>query len=333
MTTKTRSTILQTLIFAILGIALIVWRYNAMSESDKDAMFQAFGNVRWVWAIPIFIASFFSHYFRALRWKQLLSPLSIVPKTSNVVYSVLIGYLANVAVPRMGEIAKCTVLAKYEKVPADKLIGTIIAERAFDVVCFGVLLLLTLMAQYPIIAPYAQQVFSYLFKDELGNFLWMRILLLAILGIVGLVGMVVFYKKTKGTKIGQILNGILAGLIAIKNVKNKTAFLLNTILIWGLYTSIAIMVLYAMPETSHLSPLVGLSVITFGSIAMMVPAPGSIAYPVIVAPVLVLYGLSEPIGQAYGWINWAAQNATVISFGIAALILLPLSNRTKNELN
>lgn len=333
MTAKTRSTILQTLVFAILGIALIVWRYNAMSEEDKNAMFRALGNVRWVWIIPIVIASFFSHYFRALRWKQLLSPIDIFPKTSNAIYAVLIGYLANIAVPRMGEIAKCTVLAKYEKVPADKLIGTIIAERAFDVICFGFLLLLTLVLQYPIIAPYAHQVFAYLLKDASGNYLWLRIAMLFVVAFVGILIFIFLYKKTKGTKIGKILNGILAGLTAIKHVKYKTIFFLHTILIWGLYTSIAIMVLYAMPETAHLSSLVGLSIITFGSIAMMVPAPGSIAYPVIVAPVLVLYGLSEPIGQAYGWINWAIQNATIIFFGIIALVLLPLTNKYKDELN
>src|SRR5690606_34827825 len=133
---------------------------------------------------------------RALRWKMILQPIQIYPKTKNVVYAVLIGYIANVIVPRMGEIAKCTVLAKYEKVPADKVIGTIIAERAFDVLCFGILLLLTLAFQFHIIAPYALQILHHLFMDEWGNFLWTRIIILSVLALLAILFLIIFYNKS-----------------------------------------------------------------------------------------------------------------------------------------
>ena len=86
-----------------------------------------------------------------------------------------------------------------------------------------------------------------------------------------------------------------------------------------------------MPSLMHLPLGAGLSIITFGSIAMMVPAPGGIAYPIIVAPVLVLYGVSEGMGQGYGWINWGIQNISIILLGLTAFILLPILNSKKNE--
>jgi len=66
-----------------------------------------------------------------------MEPLGYQPSIGNTFLAVLIGYLANLAIPRLGEVLKCTLLAKYEKVPAEKIVGTIVAERAFDVISLG----------------------------------------------------------------------------------------------------------------------------------------------------------------------------------------------------
>ena len=98
-----------------------------LSEQDKAEMMAAIKGVRLWMMVPIVIVGFLSHWFRALRWKLILEPLDIKPTTINTFFSVMIGYIANLALPRAGEVAKCTVLARYEKVPADKMIGTIVA--------------------------------------------------------------------------------------------------------------------------------------------------------------------------------------------------------------
>lgn len=331
MSKKTLSTILQLIIFLGLGIALIAWRYNAMSDTEKTEMFAAFQHVRWIYGLPIFVIGFLSHFFRALRWKQLLQPLQIYPTTANTTFSVLIGYLANTLVPRLGEVAKCTVLAKYENVPADKLVGTIIAERAFDTVCLLVIVFITLGVQYDIIYPFASELYAKIFTDASGNFIWNRILVALGIILLGIVAFIVLYRKIKNSKVGHIIKGIGEGLKAIGKVKKKGLFLLYTLLIWSGYTGAVIVGFYALPETEHLPVLAGLSVITFGSIGMIATPGGIGAYPVIVAQVLLLYGLSEGIGLAYGWVSWAAQTVIVLILGLAALILLPLYNRNKDE--
>lgn len=330
MTKKNKSTILQLVIFLGLAVALIVWRYNEMTENDRTAMFNAFKHVRWIYLLPIAVISFFSHYFRSLRWKQLLEPLSIFPSTANTVFSVLIGYLVNTLVPRLGEVAKCTVLAKYEDVPADKLVGTIIAERAFDTVCLLVIIFLTLALQYDIIYPVANEIYHKMFFDATGNFIWLRILIAIAVGVIGIVALILLYKKIKDSKIGHIIKGIADGLKAIALVKNKLKFFLNTILIWGCYTTVVIVSFHALPETEHLPVLAGLSIISFGSVGMILTPGGIGAYPIIVAKVLVLYGLAESLGLAYGSVSWAAQTVIVIFLGLIALILLPIYNRTKH---
>ncbi len=330
MTKKTASTILQLIIFLGLGIGLIVWRYNDMNAEEKTEMFAAFRHVRWIYAIPIFIIGFLSHYFRAVRWKLLLRPLNINPSTANVTFSVLIGYLVNTLLPRLGEVAKCTVLAKYEDVPADKLVGTIIAERAFDLVCLVAIAFITLGLQYDVIYPYARNLYYDLFTDASHNFIWARIIILFVVLAGGLLATVLLYRKIKNSKIGHIIKGIGDGLKAIWLIKNKFLFLLYTVLIWGMYTLAVVVGFYALPETELLTPLAGLAVITFGSIGMIATPGGIGVYPEIVAKVLSFYGLLNVYGLAYGWVSWTAQTAIILVLGLASLVLLPLYNRKQN---
>lgn len=302
-----------------------------MEDSDKQAMFQSFKNVRWIWILPVVVISFLSHYFRALRWRLLLQ--SIKPSTNiiNITFAVLVGYLANTLIPRLGEVAKCTILAKYEHVPVDKLVGTVIAERAFDLICFFILIGLTLILQFDIVAPFAHDIYHKMFLDTNGGFLWNRILIFLSMAVLGMVLFILIYKKIKVSKAGKIIQGIIEGLKTIGRLNNKFQFILYTFLIWLMYLLVSIFVFYAIPETAHISPLAGLSVITFGSIAMMLTPGGIGAFPVIIAQVLLLYGISEGVGQAYGWINWALQTIIVIALGLFSLTFIPIYNRNKQH--
>lgn len=329
MTKKAKSTILQLIIFLGLGIGLIIWRFDAMSKAEKLEMFEAFKHVRYIWAFPILIIGFFSHFFRALRWKLLLRPLDIFPKTANVTFAVLIGYLVNTLVPRMGEVAKCTVLAKYEKMPADKMVGTIIAERAFDLVCLILILLTTLFLQYDIISPFANSLYEKLFLDDQGQFIWFRIIIAILIFIAGIAVLIKLTKSKKESKIGKIIGNIIEGLKAIGKMKQKFLFFIYTLLIWGLYTSMVIIGFWAMPELENTPIIASLAVITFGSVGMIATPGGIGAYPVIVAQVLLLYNINVGFGTAYGWVSWAATTAVVLILGIFSLILLPIYNRNK----
>src|SRR5947209_15775044 len=101
--------------------------------------------------IPALILLLIAHYSRALRWKILMEPMGYHPSNFNTFAAVMIGYLVNAGVPRLGEVVKCTLLARYEKVRADRLVGTIVMERAVDVVCLALIFMSTLIFQGRII--------------------------------------------------------------------------------------------------------------------------------------------------------------------------------------
>ena len=73
---------------------------------------------------------------------------TLASSLKNAFACTMVGYLANSAVPRLGEILKCTFLGRYEKIPADKLIGTILVERAFDLFCYAIFIAITVSAPY-----------------------------------------------------------------------------------------------------------------------------------------------------------------------------------------
>lgn len=325
-----KSTVIQVIIFLGIGIGLIFWQYRSMDPDQRDALFAAIQQVRLIYFFPGLLIGFLSHYFRALRWKLIMQPVHIYPTTANSVFAVLIGYLVNALIPRMGEVAKCTVLAKYEKVPLDKLLGTILAERAFDTLCLFCIFVLTLLSQYAIIGPFAREMYRNIFLDAAGNFILMRILLFVLAGVIILALSIFFYRKIKNTKLGKIIARIGDGLRAIIQVRQKVLFLVYTLLIWTMYTFMAILGFYMLPDMDNLTWMAGLSIITFGSVAMIITPGGLGAFPPIVASILLLYGIAHPLGIAYGWVNWSLQTLIVILLGIFSLVFLPLYNRKRH---
>lgn len=319
--------IIQVLIFLSLGIALVVWKYKGLEAAEKAAMYESFKNIRWIWMIPIVIVGFFSHFFRALRWKQLLGTMDMHPSTTNITLSVLIGYLGNTVIPRFGEVAKCTILAKYEKLSVDKLVGSILAERAFDLVCLILIFVITLWSEFHTILPFANDL-----KVKFAGFIAELSLIWSLGSILLIIGFFVFLSKwllprIKNSKIGTFITGIGDGLKSIFHVKSVFLFIVNSLMIWVCYTTMAYIGFLAIPGLEDLSLMAALSVLAFGSIAMIITPGGIGAYPAIIASLLALYGVNQGLGLAYGWVSWSAQTIVVIIFGFASLILLPLVNK------
>jgi glycosyltransferase 2 family protein len=316
-------TILQYVIFFGLGGLLIWWQYGKLTPNDKTEIFASFSQVRdrlWL-LIPVLVIGFLSHLFRALRWKLLLEPLKLKPTTANITFAVLIGYLVNLLVPRMGEVARCTILARYEHEPVDKIVGTIVAERSFDIFCLLLVIVLAFVLQIDIASDYfyEQLARSGIKGSSIAIFFG---------GLIAFFALLVFiYKRNKKTKVGHFISGIWYGVLSIKFMHKKGQFLLYTLLIWVCYLSLVFIGFKAISATEHLGWLPALSVLVFGSIGMIATPGGIGAYPIAVQSVLVkLYAVKASYALAFGWVSWMAQTVIVLVLGVMALILLPLYN-------
>ena len=320
---KVLLTILQYLIFFGLGALLIWWQYGKLTPNDKTEILASFAQVRErLWLIfPVITVGFLSHLFRALRWKLLLEPLKLRPSTANITFAVLIGYLANLLIPRAGEIARCTVLAKYEKEPVDKIVGTIVAERSFDLVCLILVTVLAFALQMDVAADYINEMMA---KFSIKG----STIALGIAGMLLFFALLIFvYKKNKKSKVGEFLSGIGYGILSIKFMHKKGQFLLYTFLIWFCYLSLVYIGFKSIDATMHLGWMPALSVLVFGSLGMIVTPGGIGAYPPAVQVVLLqLYNVKGSFGLAFGWVSWMAQTLVVLVLGLLSLLLLPIYN-------
>ena len=260
-----------------------------------------------------------------------MEPLGYNPKLSNTYMAVLIGYMANLALPRLGEVLKCTILARYEKVPADKLIGTIVAERAFDVICLMIVIAVTVLIQADIIGEYISTLLASIVKSKASSFSSGRIIIFAGAVIFLVVAIWFIFKKFAHLdlikKIKIVLAGIWSGVISVRYLKNKKWFIFHSIFIWVMFLLSVQMGMWGLKETAGYG-ITGHFGLTIGSLAMIIPTPGGIGvYPIFVQQTMLLYGLKESIGFAFGSLMWGVQFFQMLLSGFVAIILLPYLNK------
>jgi uncharacterized protein (TIRG00374 family) len=330
---KKMLSLLQYIFFLGLGIFLLwLTLRNSNLHNIKNDLLGA----RYIFLVPATLMLLVSHFIRAIRWKILIEPLGYKPSLLNTYLAVMIGYWANLAVPRLGEVLKCTVLARYEKIPANKLIGTIVAERAFDVVSLLGVLLITVLIQYDIIGNFAAEKFNNFFRSQSGNFSVNKIILTLVILFGFILVMRLIFKKISHLafviKINIILRGIWQGLISVRYIKNKGLFFLYTTLIWSLYLLSTYMGFLAMKDMSEYGIKAAFSALSFGSLGMIIPSPGGIGpFQYAIQQVMLLYGVTPEKGLSLGMLIWFAQTGIIILFGTISFLLFPFVNKKKNE--
>ena len=133
-------------IFLAIGSFIFWYIYK---DQDIDRIKSVLKNeVNYFWIILSLFIGLLSHISRTVRWGLMIEPVSHKPRFINTFLAVMVGYLMNMAFPRMGEITRCGVMARYEKASFSKLLGTVVAERAVDMVSLLVLLVVVIFSQF-----------------------------------------------------------------------------------------------------------------------------------------------------------------------------------------
>ena len=316
---------LQLVLFALLGGGVVWYMFSQMSTAQRSQMGSAIAQINPVWVLPFVATTLLAHWARAKRWQLMLHPLGIFPSTANTLFSVLIGYLVNLVPPRAGEVAKCTVLARYEGVPADKMVGTIVAERAWDVVCLVAIIAGGLIWQASVMDDRSRENLMHYMPQGKS---------LLITGIVGVavVGLLFFlYKRKPAGKLSRLIRGLASGVSSIWKIKNRGLFLLYSFVIWAGFVVQILIGFWALPGTQQLGVGAAVMTLIFGSVGM-IAAPGGIGlYPFLTALILVSgYGVSEANANAFGWVSWTGLTALILVMGIVSLLLLPVYNKQKS---
>ena len=276
-----------------------------------------------------------SHFVRALKWKMMMAPLNYKPKTLNVYFSVLIGFFFNLVFPRLGEVMKCTLLGKHEKIPVDKLLGTVVAERVIDVICLLIVISLTIFTQFKVVGTYSIELWTKFIANVSNDI--NKIIISIILLMLMLILLVWIFKKMSSFKLvikaKELFKGILQGIVSIRHVQNKPLFIFYTLLIWFFYLYSIKFGFLALKELVDLGWVPSLTILTFGSFAMIATQGGIGAYQLAVQKTLSLYGISQVGGLAFGWLIWSVQTILLLIFGPLSILLMAILNKQKSNSN
>ncbi|MCK9617401.1 MAG: flippase-like domain-containing protein [Lentimicrobiaceae bacterium] len=326
--------ILRFTFFLGIGIFFIWLFLRNLTSTEKHEIIYSLKNANYFWIIIVVFIGIFSHYIRAIRWRMLLEPLGYQPRKANVFFSVFIGYLANMVLPRLGEVSRCGVLTRYEKIPFNKGFGTVITERAVDMVVFFLIFFVNTIFQasrlYSYIEQKVYQPFSVKFNHAADFSGSIKIIIFS--GLILLVVLFFLFRKKIiysrfYTKIKTMLLGFLEGIKSLMGIKKPRLFIFYSLLIWFCYLLMSFLVFFAMPATKQLGLDAGISVLIFGTIGIMLVQGGIGIYPAIVAETLFIYGIPEVSGYAMGWLIWISQTITILIIGPLSTILLPIYNK------
>ena len=324
------------LFLSIAGILL----YFAFREVDFTELWNSFLSARYGFILLYLLFGFLSLMSRSYRWLLLIEPLNYKVSFMNSFYALNTGYLANFAFPRLGEITRCASLSKAEKIPVDKLFGTVIVERIIDLLMVTILMFVLIIFRFDFFGTWLNENIFGPLADKLDQSIggtWILLVFLIGVPIAMLALYYAFRKRLSGIRFIQksksFIKGIFDGLKSVLKLKRLWAFLFHTILIWALYWAMTYSAVFALAETAMLKPVDGLFLLVVGTFGFIVPAQGGIgAYHYIVALGLTLYAIPREVGLAYATITHGAQMIMLILLGLISFMIL-FSVQRKIRLN
>ena len=304
-----------------LGLGLTFWSYNSFSESQLAQMKNYFVSANYNYVILSLFFALLGYVLRAYRWKYTLEQIQCEPNFKLNFLAVSIGYFVNLSVPRAGEVSRALVLKKYQNQPFDKVFGTIISERIFDFIILLLFIAASLIIEF------------HTLKDFLLQYIPVeKLIILAIIGFVVFLLLMYFYLYSKWGIILVLkskIQGLKEGALSVFQMKNKTPFLIYTLLIWLSYVLTFYTTTFALQETSGISLGTCLVAFVIGSLTITFTNGGFGFFPILIAKILVLYNIPIEAGNAFGWIIWTSQLFITVVLGIFSFLVVPFVIKNK----
>jgi len=310
---------LKIVVPVLLGILLVWYFYQKFTPEQLSEMKRHFREANYAFLLLSVLLSLASHILRTHRWHLLLKPLGHQPKWYNSFFAVCVAYFMNLFIPKSGEVSRAVTLNQYENTPMEHGLGTIITERLIDLIFLALFFSLAIAMNYSLLIGYISSVIP------ISKLLWT---LLIFSGITAL-----FILWVKGSKhsialrLRQFIKGLIQGMLSIKKVSSPAVFIIESLLIWGLYVASFYAATFALVETTGIGWEVIIITFVVGSFTFAFTNSGIGYYPLAVAGVMGLFGIAQPLGNAFGWLIWTANISSIIFFGFIALIGLPLVNK------
>ncbi|WP_396192264.1 YbhN family protein [Flavobacterium sp.] len=311
---------LTILIPLFIGIGIIYYQFTTLTSDEIEKIKISFQKANYYYILLSLAFAFLGFWSRAYRWKFALNHLGYQTHFYNNFYTVCVSYLVNLTVPRSGEISRAALLKKYENVPFDKAFGTIVAERIVDFSIFLLFVFVGFVSQF-------DTLYQFLLTKNVSV---KSILIAALCGVILFVIFVLIWIYAEWKiilKLKKKLSGLIEGMTTILKMENKWKYIFHSFFIWFTYLMMFYVAIFALPETAEMSFNIVVMGFIFGSLAVGFSNGGLGAYPFSIALIFGLYGISNDVGTAFGWLAWTSQTIFTILLGIISYVFLPILNR------
>jgi glycosyltransferase 2 family protein len=333
---KSAKSIIQFVVLLGVGL-LLAWLSIKSVWGERDKIADSFATANYFWVGVSVGISFLSHYLRAFRWKYLLKPLGYSIRPANSLGAVLVGYFANYGLPRMGELTRCTLITKYDDVPFEVALGTVITERIVDMLLLIGIFVLTLFAQFSelknLAIEYIVDPMMLKFSSIIGQ--PVKLIIFISLLLIFCIGFMLVRKKLANIltgKFGNIIKGFGNGLSSVKDIDKKFQFMALSVAIWACYFYSLYACFFAFTGTSELGHSECLVLLLFGTFGVVFSPGGLGAYPAIITALLTYtYHVEKISAVAFPWMAWSSQFILIVVLGVVSLILLPIINKNKSD--
>ena len=331
MTGKIVWKVAKNLVFLLVGILLL---YLAFRGNDLQQLIKDLERADYSWVLLSMVFGIGAFAARAFRWNILLEPLGYKPRKSSGIYSIIIGYMANLAIPRIGEVTRCTVMGKAEDIPVDKLFGTVILERIIDLIILLSLTMITVLLKVDQFGGFFIDLITEKTSSVDNMGVYLGILALTFLAFIALI----YFLRSRFAlhpfvvKVRSFFLDLKEGLVSIRRIKNRRGFIIHTALIWIFYYLMTWIVFYSIEETSHLGMVDGLFILVVGGFGMAAPVQGGIgAYHFIVSMGLGVLGIAKVSGLSYATIVHTSQTLLVLFAGLISFILISVAPKVSSK--
>lgn len=306
-------------------------------DLDLSASLEKLREANYSWIILSLFLSVIGHLARAYRWNLLLEPLGYKLTTLRTFMAVMVGYLANLLVPRMGEITRCGVLKRTDDVPMTTSIGTVVAERVLDFLVLLFLVGFTFMIEFDRLNEFILGLFSEKAAQAGQNLFQLYLLgggtafLILVLFLLARTYKEHIRRNALFLKIKTFLRQMVGGLTSIRKINHKGAFWFCTFLIWFIYYLMSYVVFFALDSTAELGVLAGLTILIMGGLGMAAPVQGGIGtFHAMVSGALILYGIPEDDGVLFAFILHMSQTVAIVFVGSVSFLITLFIRQNKS---
>ncbi len=318
----------QAVLFLALAMVLLWLSFRGIDFRDLGDVLR---KAHYGWLVPAIIVSLLSFLIRARRWTLLIEPLGYKAGVVNAYHAVLTGYFANMIFPRLGEVAKCAALGKKEKIPFDRLVGTMLAERTVDILTVLVILGLTLVVGSSVTGSFLSENVITPAEEKLSSSLGSLTAITLFIVALAILVIVIYFRlrprlsvKPLFSRAYAFTDGILDGVKSIARLKRRWEFILLTFLLWVCYLMMSYFPLLCLDATSDLGLRGAMFILVVGSFGMAVPVQSGMgAYHWIVSRgLLVAYAIPLEEGLAYATLSHESQFFLIALFGAISIYAL-----------